>query len=181
MHTDRRRRPENSKERRWVVDLIKINTFWQESIHRERQEQKHWGAALMGSIDWASVWGQLPCPWWPISHWLDDSHQESFVHAYLPPSLNHSLTHSHPLFPPYYSAPSSAHLLFCDHFLHSVSLIHLDFPFSLIHPPLSSCCPSPVPLTHLISLSMLFFPLSSSAIPGGEKKQLWLTILHQTA
>jgi len=94
----------------------------------------------------------------------------------LPPSLPHSLTHSLTclLFPPYSSPPSSVHPVFYDCFLHLVPIIHLDFLFSLILPPLSSCCPSSVPLTHLISLSMLFFPLSSTSIPGEKKSSDWV-------
>lgn len=163
MHTDRHHRHERGKERCKVVDLIKINTVRQESNHRERQEQKHRAVALMGSIDRASVQGQWPCPWWPISHWLDDSHQESSVHAYLSPSLTHSLIWSL-----ISSFVITRHLISFSLFwvLDSVTIIHLDFLFILTLAVLSSSCGSCYPMIHLLCLNMLFFPLSSTTILG---------------
>lgn len=133
MHADRRHRRERYRERCRVVDLIKINTVRQESNRRRRREQKHRGVALMGSIDRASVQGQRLCPWWPIPHWLEDSHQESSCHC-----LSHSLTCLwFPLLP---SPARSAHSAFSGSFknvvpcnspyyspLHSLSAV---FPLS---------------------------------------------------
>lgn len=108
MHADSHRR-ERYRERCRVVDLIKINTVRQESNRRRRGEQKHRGVALMGSIDRASVQGQRLCPWWPITHWLEDSHQESSCRC-----LSHSLTC---LWFPHLPSPAcSAHSAFSGRF-----------------------------------------------------------------
>lgn len=48
-----------TREAQRDADLIKINTVRQESNHREREEGKHRGVALMGSIDRASVQGSV--------------------------------------------------------------------------------------------------------------------------
>lgn len=138
-------------ERCRVVDLIKINTVRQESNHKEREEEKNRGVALMGSMDGASVQGQWLCPWWPIPHWLDDSHQGS------------SLTYSHPfpLFPPFSSPPRSVHSVLSGGFK---NLFACFSPWS-DSPPDSRPA---VPLTHLLFLHRLSFPPSSTSISGDK-------------
>ena len=137
---------ESSTERCRVVDLIKINTVRQESNHREREEQKHWGVALMGSIDRSSVQGQWPCPWWPVPHWLDDSHQESSAHAYL--------THSHVPCPP----PPSHHPLprFIQSFLAGLKICNSPWSYSPLH-----SLPAVLPASHWL----ISFCFSSHHLP----------------
>lgn len=93
MQVQRNRQRIRERESSGVVDLISFNTVRQTDKRTEsaRQEQREvWGVVLMGSIDWASVQGQWPCPWWPISCWLDDSQQEPSSPS-TPPSCGPSL------------------------------------------------------------------------------------------
>lgn len=150
---------ERGRERCRVVDLIKINAVRQESNHREREEGKHRGVALMGSIDRAWVWGQWLCPWWPIPHWLDDSHQESSVHVYL--------THSHPVFPPFLSSHCSIHSAF--------SVIHLD----LVIP--STLFLLSLLWTHWLISSPDTWLSSHHLPPSSPVTKQWLSILYPTA
>lgn len=128
-----------------VVDLIKINRVRWESNHEERVKEtlrySFNGINTLG-ISAGSVAVSMVTHLSPAG-WLTPGDLCRF--------LSHSLIHTS-FIPSVHITPSNQ---FIQPFLEALFIkspvIHLDSLFSLILPPVSSCCPSSVPLTHLVS------------------------------